>query len=228
MKTRAASIAICFLASTASAQQPSIFIDVGSLAFGSGVPSAGYAAAAPFGGQWNALDAETLSGMSTFTTAPLMDTSGATTSVTATYDGLGSNLAAFEFDGPTTMGDDQALLDDVGFGLGPSEFRFNGLPTGFYDVYTYAMAPDAAFLVTSVDVQSSLEGSQNVAGNFSAGFVLGDTHAFHTVLVLPGQPLVIEFATVVVNNSFNGVQIVPSDSHPSLGTSYCGPAVIND
>ena len=228
MKALNSLLVLSFLTSIASAQQPSIYIDVGSIAQGFGVPTSDYAAAAPMGGVWNALDADAASGQQLFTTTPLMDINGAVTPVTASYDGLGTILAAFEFNGSTTSGNDEALLDDVGFGLGPSEFRFNGLPAGSYDVFTYAMAPDGGFLVTSVNVVNSPDGSQNVGGTFASGFVQGATHALHRVSVVAGQPLVIELATFAVNNSFNGVQIVPVDGgNSNLGTNYCGPAVQN-
>ena len=219
-------VAACLL-STASAQQPAIFIDVGSVAFGAGVPATGYAAAAPVGGLWNALDADALNGLNTFTTAPLMDINGAGTLVTATYDNLGNYFDVLEFDEPSTMGDDQALIDDIAYVSGSSEFRFDGLPAGLYDVFTYAMAPDAPGFESLVDVTNSTNGAQSVGGDFSAGFALGTTHSFHTVSVAAGQPLVILLDVSVTDNSFNGVQVLPSGGGSGLGTNYCGPANVN-
>ena len=227
MKTPTFLLAAACLMSAAWAQQPSIFIDVGSLAFGSGIPSNGYAAAAPVGGQWNGVDADDLDGQTTFTTAPLMDINGAATLVTATFDALNLDFFPVEADELNTTGDDEALLDDIIAVGGPSEIRFDGLPSGDYDVYTYAMAPDGDDLISSIDVLNSSSGIQNVGGDFAAGFVLGTTHAVHTVAVTAGQPLVIRVDIFAFDDSVNGVQILASGGNGGLGMSYCGPAVTN-
>ncbi|QDV05362.1 hypothetical protein Poly30_08590 [Planctomycetes bacterium Poly30] len=215
------------LMASASAQQPSIFVDFGSLSFGFGVPTTGYAAAAPIGGQWDIVDTDQFLGATSYTTPPLVDINGTQTAVTLTCDSLGLGLIDFESDEPFTTGDDQALIDDIFYVDGPSEIRLNNLPPGSYDVVTYAMAPDDPTGLTTVSVVGSADPLQSVGGDFSSGFVLGVTHAIHTVTVSAGQPLVIQCDFTVFSDSINGVQVLPAGTVAGLGMNYCGPAVVN-
>ena len=111
------------LTSFAVAQQPAIFVDVGSASFGFGVPSPGYSAAASIGGQWNGLDSDLFTGLGLFdfTSPPLIDINGATTGVTLTYDSLGFGFLDLNFDEVNTFGNDEALMDDISYVSGPSE-----------------------------------------------------------------------------------------------------------
>ncbi len=214
--------------SIALAQGPSLYMDVGSLTFGFGVPSNTFAAAAPQPGVWNALDSDLAVGLQSYITPPLVDINGVTTGVTVEWATTGGGLLDFEFDEPNTTGDDQALMDDIGYELGPHEFRYRGLPAGQYDVYTYAMAPDSAAFESSVEVIGSFDPIQNVVGAFPNGYVLGVTHAFHTVNVTAGLDLVVLVDIASGNNSVNGIQVVPTGpSTGSIGNRYCSPAVVN-
>lgn len=220
-------LAAACLAASASAQQPSLFVDIGSLTFGFGVPTTGYAAAAPIGGQWNAMDTDQFLGATTYTTPPLMDVAGMPTAVTLTYDSLGLGLIDFEFNEPSTMGDDEALIDDIAYVSGPSELRIDGLPAGGYDILTYAMAPDDATGRTTVNVIGSPDPLQEIGGDFSLGFAQGVTHAVHSVTATAGQAVVIELDFTVFSDSVNGIQILPAGTVGGLGVNYCGPAVVN-
>ncbi len=216
------------LSSVAAAQgsQPSFFVDVGSLSFGGGVPASTFAGASPAAGVWNALDVDLVLAP-IYTTPPLLDATGAATAVTLTWDGQGISPFQITFDEPNTAGDDQALLDDGGFVGGPSTFSFTGLPSGTYDVITYAMAPDDPMFLTSVAVMGSTDPPQNIGGSFALGYVQGVTHALHTTFVGPGQALTIRCDVAASFDTINGIQIFPSSSGSGLGTSYCGPAVTN-
>ncbi len=224
MKTPLPLLVAGCLISSATAQQPAIFVDFGSGAFGGGIPAPGYAAAAPMGGQWNDFDTDNLAGVDMLTSPALLDSNGAVTGVTLTYDSLGVGFLDLEFDEPSTTGDDQALIDDIAYVSGPSELRFDGLPGGTYDVFTYAMAPDSAAFITSVDIPGSANGIQDVGGDFAGGFVLGSTHAFHTVTVVAGQPLLVLLDVATTDDSLNGIQVLPSGGGSGLGVNYCGPA----
>ncbi|MEM1450539.1 MAG: hypothetical protein AAF957_09295 [Planctomycetota bacterium] len=217
------------LAGLAGAQgsQSSIFIDIGSVGNGFGLPSNSYAAAGPAGGgMWNALDMDLVTGP-VYVTPPLMDTAGGATTVTLEWDGQGFDPLPFFQDEPNTFGDDQALLDDIGYLAGPSTFTFRDLEPGVYDVITYAMAPDDSTFVTNVDVAGSADPAQDVGGDFSAGFVLGVTHSLHTVVVGMSGTIVIDINVAVELDSINGIQVFPSGGSGGIGTSYCGPANVN-
>ncbi|MEM8712110.1 MAG: hypothetical protein AAGG01_14260 [Planctomycetota bacterium] len=215
------------LTAAASAQLPSIYVDIGALSGQFGVPATGYAAAAAVGGEWNAMNTDLFTGSNPYTTPNLVDISGSVTPVTLTFDALGFPLISFEEDEPFTMGNDEALMDDIGYTNGLAELRWDGLPAGTYDVIVYAMAPDDATFLTSVNVIGSLDPLQEVGGDFSAGFALGITHSLHTVDVVGGTPLVIEVDLSSGADSVNGLQIMPAGSGSSIGASYCGPAVPN-
>ncbi|MEM6673789.1 MAG: hypothetical protein AAF726_13170 [Planctomycetota bacterium] len=215
------------LAGLAGAQAQSVFVDIGSLGYGSGVPSSSHAAAGPSGGgTWNAFDMDLFTGP-TYVSPPLTDSGGGTTGVTLEWDGQGFNGLAINFDEPSTAGDDQALLDDAGYLGGPSTLTFSGLAPGVYDVVTYAMAPDDPLFITNVAVSGSPDPPQDVGGDFSGGYVLGITHALHTVVVGTGGAIVIDINVANGFDTVNGIQVFPSGGSGGIGTSYCGPANVN-
>ena len=221
-------VAALALSSAASAQgaQPSVFVDIGSLGYGSGVPSSTFAGAAPSAGSWNALDVDLVINP-VYVTPPLVDTNGMTTGVTLEWDAQGIPPFAISFDEFNTTGDDEALLDDGGYANGLSTFTFSGLPTGSYDVITYAMAPDSSVYFTNVAVLGSLDPPQDVGGDFALGYMLGVTHARHTVFVAPGGMLTVSCDVAIDFDTINGIQVFPSSGTSGLGTSFCGPAATN-
>ncbi|MDG1491601.1 MAG: hypothetical protein P8M11_06835 [Planctomycetota bacterium] len=208
----------------ALAQQPSIYVDIGSVSGGAGTPATTFGAAASVGGFWNNLNLDNFGPV--LVSPPLSDIGGSATAVTLTWDGLGFVQGSVFRDQLCSTGDDQALMDDCGFIGGPSQFRFDGLPGGTYTVLTYAMAPEASSFLTNVAVPGSADPAQDVGGDFCSGYLAGITHAEHTVTVGAGQALVIDIAVTSWWDSLNGIQLFPVTG-PSFGTSFCGPAVTN-
>ena len=207
------------------AQQPSIYVDIGSVSGGAGTPTSTFGAAAGTSGHWNDLDLDFVAGP-VFVTPPLNDIGNNATAVTLTWDGLGTDPIPLLFDEACTFGDDAALMDDCGYVGGDSQFRFDGLPGGTYTVLTYAMAPDSPNFLTNISVPGSADPAQDVGGDFCLGYSPGITHAVHTVTVGVGQPLIIDVSVTASFDSLNGIQIFPGTG-PSFGTSFCGPAVTN-
>ncbi len=201
------------LAVTATAQTGSYYVDFGD-AFGS--PSNTYAAAAPTGGSWNTVGIP----VSLPHVEPLIDAAGNTSSVSLIIDApLVTDTAVINFDNAFTFGDDQALLDEGWYVNGLGTMEITGLPEGTYRVYTHAMAPDADNLITSVNVLGSPDPSQDIGGDFSAGFVLGVTHAEHSITIAAGGSIVIETDVVFSYDTICGVQIVPEGG--GIGSNYC-------
>jgi hypothetical protein len=192
------------MSATASGQN--INIDYGKVF---AAPSNAYAGAAGQAGAWNLL-------FNTPGALPLMDIDGNATSATIS-DVTGGNLD-FSFNNAGTVGDDQALLDDLidlgGAGQADT-FMVDGLEPASYDVYTYAWAPDNSTFITSVNVNAA--GAQNVGGVWPGSLMQGVTHAFHAVDA-PNGTLTINFTTVSGFSSFNGLQIVQGDGKvPCVG-----------
>ena len=184
------------------------------------VPSSAYGAAAQSPGEWNVVDPG-LSVGGTIMTGPLIDTSGATSTISLTCDGFGVDPLGLYTNEPNTFGDDDALLDDGLYYDGPATLTFTGVPAGNYLVYTYAMAPDDPLAETSVQVTGSPDPLQIVGGDFSSGFVQGDTHAVHAVTV--GAAGTVEIMTDIATtfDTLSGLQLVPAGGPVTLGTNYC-------
>lgn len=222
MSHKVLSTLACAIVATgvASAQGSSIYIDIDDTASGAITPSNTFAAAAPSGGTWNPIDMSASAG-GTLVVSGLLNAGGAPSGVTLTADGATFDPLTFLFDEPNTAGDDQALMDDVGYYGGAGTWTFSGLAAGTYDVFTYAMAPDDPTFLTSVDVMGSASGSQDVGGSFAAGYVLGATHAMHTVTIATGGDIVITTDVGATFDSINGIQIVGAGAMTSIGTPYC-------
>ena len=233
------------LASLSSAQEFNIDFNTAA-----GSPSASYGAAAGQPGTWNAVPAVVTTGAVAPT--PLLDTSGAATSVGVRLQAggtfsLGYNgFSNWNWNNPATTGDDEALMDDIvdvggGYPTGPLSqvrVRINGLPSKLYDIYTYSFAPDnylpgngGSPWQTNVEVIGSADGVQTVGALDwpAAGHTHLETYAKHTVLVTAGTPLDI-FVTAGAPNlgfgSLNGIQIVEAVLPPvnfcTAGTSSNG------
>lgn len=211
--------AVLSLAFAGIATAQTFNVDFGSVAFGSGTPASTYGAAAGQAGVWNNIDTDLLGVL--YVSPTLQTTGGAASSVVLEFDALGTpGLLPLEFDEPNTSGDDQALFDDCYYNGAPSSLTIRGLAPGNYRLFTYAMAPDSNAFQTGVDVTGSPDPLQAVGGDFSAGFVLGVTHAEHRVTVLAGGDVVINFTVFNQFDSINGLQIAP-DGPSTLGTNYC-------
>lgn len=145
------------LATHALAQ--SVYIDAGSPTHG--VPSSSYGAAAGIPGHWNP--------MTGFTTQALVDTSGAPTSVLASFPicDHGSEDVA------QTRGDDDSLLDDFWWtDCHPQGGRLelSGLRAGSYQLFLYPHAGGlgSSFLL-STSAGGTIEGGAN-GTNFTTAF----------------------------------------------------------
>ncbi len=195
----------------ASASAQGFNVDFNSVS-GGPVPTAGYAAAGT-AGVWNPV----LPGTSN---VPLLDKSGAATGVTVTPSPTLS--FSLSFDNANMTGDDAALLEDIIYG-GTSgiwyPITFSGLANGDYEVYTYAIAPDAKTgFVTNVRVVESSDAQQSVGGFLFAGHAQGVTYAVHNAVVTTGT-LTVEVAIGTSFISLNGIQIEPGGG--GAITSYC-------
>ncbi|MEL6430057.1 MAG: hypothetical protein AAFU73_23230 [Planctomycetota bacterium] len=210
-------------AATAAAQVPSIYVDLTDTNFGTtGTPPPTFGGAANLPGMWNEVDTAGVIG-TTFNSGPLMDANGNPTMVELALDGGANNIASVDFDNALMSGDDAALLEDCIFFDGAGTITFSNLPAGNYDVYTYAIAPDDDTYETFVDVAASASGSQIVGGDFAAGYVLGTTHALHTVSVGAPGTIVISVDVATEFDSINGFQLIPAGGGGPgvLGSPFC-------
>ena len=175
------------------------------------VPAVTYGAGSGQTGTWNAFGDP---GNVWPLTLPVVDVTGAATSVVVTGTNPGPNrLGNYTSDQPCTTGDDEALLDDlldVGVQSATSTWTIENLADGDYDVYSYAAAPDSVVFATEVTAAGSADPAQVVAGDFcSAGHALGVTYAKHRVTVAGGAPVTLTFVTDFGFGSVNGIQVVP-------------------
>jgi hypothetical protein len=175
-----------------------------------GTPSNTYAAASAQSGQWNGVT------VLSFGPHALVDKNGGVGPVLT----MSSNAQAVGgriFDNPSTFGDDAALLDD-GFNIPDGRGSFvtltiSGLAANVYRVYTYAWDPAfTASKSVTVDVNGTGAVLVSPASDVFAGFVAGETHAEHTVVLAGGEALAI--TAVIVDDVapagvVNGFQVVP-------------------
>jgi hypothetical protein len=199
MQLKQCFVTLALVVSTASVASAQGFnIDVGYLA---GNPSNLYGAAANQAGYWNAMTSE----------APMTLNYLGNSPSSATISANSSGGWGFGFDNPGTTGDDAALMDDGKDGS--VTFHITGLWQGFYDVYTYAWAPDDPFSLTRVTVTGSHDPYVDVGGVWPNGFVQGTTHAKHRVYVGAGSPDIdIDCSPAVGYQTINGIQIQPVPS----------------
>ncbi|MDP6539235.1 MAG: hypothetical protein QF903_03120 [Planctomycetota bacterium] len=222
------SAAFLLLAGSVSAQN--FNIDVGDT-FSIGHPSANYGAGAGQAGFWNPVDGGP---PYQFT---LLDLNQQATTVTTDCQGNGGGGDFYSDNGATT-GDDEALLDDlqdIGGVGGVYTWTFGNLADGFYDIYTYAWAPDNPSYITNI-TGGDLGDMQPVGGTAWTGtHTQGGTYARHCVTVSGGSLVQIEIANSGSGfGSLNGFQIVERlnacpGAEPGMGfcdctnsTSACG------
>ncbi len=107
---------------------------------------------------------------------------------------------------------------------GPVTVTVSGLPTGLYNVYTYAWYPANSISVISAVTVNGLS-SQNVQRTgLYAGFVLGETHALHTVSITSPQTLTIDAAVGNIVAVINGFQIITIPEPTSMSLVIVGAA----
>jgi hypothetical protein len=182
--------ALAAIASIAGAQAFNLdFEDTAGV--GGGLPSSAFGAAG-MAGNWHPIGL----GM----TNNLINTSNVATGVSVDVTALGmlsNNTQGY-------AGDDLLLMGDIADG--PSLITFTGLADGPYDVWVYAQAPDSATFFTDVTINGN---TQTVGGAWGGTYVQGNTHSFHTGVVVAGGTMSI---TLAVNSGFaslNGLQIAP-------------------
>ncbi|HWN82003.1 MAG TPA: hypothetical protein VNM87_07905 [Candidatus Udaeobacter sp.] len=180
-----------------------------------GTPSSAYSAASGQSGEWN--------GVSVLSFGPhaLLDRTGGVgpvLNITSNAQGVGGRIV----DNPSTTGDDAALLDDA-FNIPDGRGSFvtltlTGLAPNVYRVYTYAWDPAfTASKSVTVDVNGTGAVLVSPSSEVFSGFVAGETHAEHTVVLAAGEPLVITAVIVldlVPAGVVNGFQVVPQGPEP--------------
>jgi len=209
----------------AAAGAQSMNIDVGSSLF-IHRPTSGFGAAANQPGVWNMVSANNP------TTGNLVDLAGA---VTGAHISLVGGFGDFQISNPTWGGDDELLLEravdvgSIGQGAGTITWTLGGLAAGTYEITTYAIAPDLpATYKTRVAVTNAVEGAQIVGAAWPGQpYLLGATHAKHTVTITGGQSITIvttdpgfpsgNLATV---NGFQ-VKVAGGGGPVNPGTAYC-------
>jgi hypothetical protein len=144
-----------------------------------------------------------------------VDIHGAPAAVTVTGD-----YFAFHSNHPATIGDDEALMDDSWSSWNGSSFSatIHGLLPGAYRFVTYSWASDSPYL-TLVSVVGSVDPAQVCGGAWPGGYVIGNTHVIHRVVVPFGGNVKILLDSFSGFPSFNGIQIVPDD----VGSVLCEP-----
>jgi len=203
------------VASVAAAQQQAINLDVGTNATFP-VPDNTYGAASGQAGAWNGA-----AGTAIITApVPLVNTSNAPAGVTISGTG---GFSDFEYNNLNTAGNDQNLLDDI-YDAGTSQFAFNGLQPGLYNVYVYTWAPDSRFTYFSnITVQGGSKGTVTVGGGDWGGtFIHGIHYMSDQVSIASGAPLVIDItnSSPPTPTSLNGIQIEPAGCNGSI-VKFC-------
>lgn len=199
-KTIAGLVAACALAGlgVGVASAGSINIDFGTL---TGTPSDGFAGAGT-AGYWNGVSVGDASSFS------LLDTSGSATGATlfaldlaGSLDVSGSGLSP---DAPVD------LLGDYAYGSRvTSAFSVDGLDAGMYEVIVYVTYRQDFPVGSTVNIRGN---ERSATGEYQGGFVEGETHTRHEVMISDG------LLYVQLNNPLtpvvNGVQIraIPAPS----------------
>jgi len=210
--TQITTTAALFALAAPAAFAQDLNIDIGATF---GTPSNAYGAGAAQPGTWNSLTSVT----GPYSATNLLNTAGvATTADVANVGGFGD----FSFNNPGTVGNDEALMDDlqdVGGVGGTTTWTFTSLTNGTYDVYTYAWAPDSGTFLASVSVPGTTSTNpQSCGGNWPGSQVLGITFTKHTVVVNAGT-LSATISTVSGFASVNGFQLDLQSLAPTL--AYC-------
>lgn len=199
------------LGAAAAAQQPSLYIDIGSPMSPAGSPSSAYGAAAGTPGFWNLATDETLP---PYEVSDLVDAllAPATSGVSLTHAEIAitNGIGDFDFDHPATFGDEQALLDDlqdIGLPGAITEYTFTGLPSGSYDLFVYAWSPDDASYASVVTPEGG--SPVQLGGNWPGALTEGITHSVHCLSITDGD-LWIRVESVSGFAGISGIQLIPS------------------
>jgi hypothetical protein len=189
------------LAPIASAQN--FNIDFGNA---SPLPSSAFGAASGQIGFWN-----------TYLSSPtnnLTDVAGNSTSVNLTATNAFATFAS-GFNDPLTLGNDEALMDDYIAITFIETYSLTNLAAGTYNVYTYTWT----FGPLSTGINVNATGQQIIGGTWTGGYLLGTTHALHTVTVPANGTINIRVVSIDgALGAISGVQIVqvPSPAGASV------------
>ena len=213
-------------AGTAGASGQSFNIDLDSFfgdpQSGNGAPSANFGGAANQPGYWNRIHAGENAPVT------LRDLQGSPSQVSYhLYEGSGIGGGS----GTTiNSGNYALLLHDYARVPDLMRFRFSGLDSGRYQVFTYAVDATGATRIADVTITDSrstvtlLSGQGPMPGN---QFALGITHSEHSVL-LTSSTLEIEVRNHIPgppNASVNGFQIVAVPEPASLSILGLGAII---
>jgi hypothetical protein len=193
------------LALVAAARAQSLNVDIGATAGTN--PSVAYGAAANQPGHWNWFNCvpAALGALQ-----PLSPLAGGAPVASVRF--VAGNDGNFSFDNPATIGDAEALMDDVhDIRLGePAVYEFHGLAPGGYWLYTYAMAPDDPNYRTEVAVLAppSDDPPQVIGGAWPPGHEYQRTFAKHFVALPAGGILRVRATVANAFGSVNGFQLV--------------------
>lgn len=195
---------ILAMASVAGAQW-NIDLDImsGSVGVGNGAPSSAFGGAAGQVGYWNRTDAIPSD------PEPIANIYGQHLGATIQVNQGGGSWGGFN--NPNLSGDFALLMKDAAQVTDPAGnvYWFNGLGSGYYDVYTYAAKPSGEILPVPVTILGSLtQNPQVVSGPLTGNqFQQGITHSVHRLWSPDGS------ISVHVGYAFggmvNGFQIVP-------------------
>jgi len=174
---------------------------------GQGVPASTFGAAANQPGAWNRI-------FDFQNPVFLNDLQGNLTSVEMTR----FNMPTFHggIDDGNTSGDHELLLDDYWAIDQDGEIVFEGLPPGFYEVFTYGIFPGNPVLTSLITIDGASPIPSQQAGGpmpFNA-FNLGNTHTQHRVRVGEDGVLSIKLRALVDGAAIGGLQIKQTDPCP--------------
>lgn len=221
---------IALLAPAAGAQ--SFNLDCGHPTW-HGVPSDAYGAAAAQRGYWNPITySDVTSGL------PLSDLDGSPTGVTVRlYSHAYYGPHNYQWDIPTTTGDDDLLMDDdieIGYMYIGDEwmrFDFTGLEPAYYDVYVYSLDPG---LTGDTHLSADFPGTGTVVGGWCSSnswpgqHVEGKTYRRMCGQVPATGGTVQVWIRLYYDGHFgdwgscNGIQLVKRDGPcGDPGTRYC-------
>ena len=210
-----ASMAIFASLACSVAQAQSYSIDFG---IQGDSPSSSYSAAG-LPGVWNTIGVPTPGNF-----YPLVDINGADSGVTLNNIG-GTQLLVS--DDPATLGDDDALIDDMLIGFNdPVDvcIWINNIPNGEYEVLIYAITPNDPDLFHRTRVDFADQGPIWIGGAWPGEHVLDVTYSRFTVTVFDNE---IGLHSGVfggdIESGINGIQIRPLVTGDLTGDGDVGP-----
>jgi hypothetical protein len=204
--------AVLLVCAASRAQAGSINVDFEPAFFNFGTAPATFGAAADQPGVWNSVNL-----FDAVSRSSLLDVSGAATGVSLTPSH--TDFFGYVAGGGLGTPDVQALLNEGQFGgtLSSSiEIAISGLPAGDYEIYTYAINEDVAFLSTFVSVPGSPDADSLIGGVFPGAFVEGMNYSVHSVSIGAGDDInvLLSDGSPATDWGIAGFQIVELQASP--------------